>query len=207
MPRPKTLSDGDVVRAVARVLLRVGPARFTLADVASEAGLSPATLVQRFGSKRGVMLAFARASAAEAAAPFERARGAISSPLGALRRALADTAAELRSRQEVANSLAVLLDDITDDEMRAAAALHAEATEAAIRALLDEAVAAGELHAGDTAELALSVQAAWNGAILQWAIRGTGTFESLLTRVLAPLLPGGATAGAVRPPSSRRKKA
>jgi AcrR family transcriptional regulator len=203
MPRPKRMSDGEVVHATARVLLRVGPARFTLADVAAEAGLSPATLVQRFGSKRGLMVAFARAAAAEAAAPFDRARREISSPLGALRAGLLGASMDLRSRQEIANSLAVLLDDITDEEMRAAAALHAESTERAIRALLDDAVAAGELDSKDTGQLALSVQAAWNGAIIQWALRGSGTFASFLARVLAPLLPGEPPRARTRRPASR----
>src|SRR5262245_37003482 len=107
--------------------MRVGPARFTLADVANEAGLPPATLLQRFGSKRGLILAFAKAAAAEATAPFEQARIQNQSPLAALRAGLVGAARGLESRQEVANSLGVLIDDITDDEMRAAAVRHAEA--------------------------------------------------------------------------------
>ena len=87
MPRPRILSDEQVLAAVARVLLRLGP-RFTLADAGAEAGLSPATLLQRFGSKRGLLLAFARAAAADAEGPFERARAERKSPLGALELAL-----------------------------------------------------------------------------------------------------------------------
>jgi len=188
MPRPKTVSDDDVVSATGRVLQRVGPARFTLADVAAESGISPATLIQRFGSKRALMVAFARAESAKAAAPFESARRSNASPLGALRVALAGVSEHFRSRQDVANGLAVLLDDITDDEMRAAAALHAETTEDAIHVLLDEAVAAGELNVSETGDLAKSVQAAWNGAVIQWALRGVGSFEAWLAPVLAPLL-------------------
>src|SRR5262245_15117248 len=175
MPRPKTVSDEVVVRAAARVLHRIGPARFTLADVATEAELSPATLVQRFGSKRGLMLAFARWAAARAAEPFERARTTVASPLGALRAALLDASKDVRSRSEVANSLAVLLVDISDNEMRAAAALHAQATEQAIHALLTDAAAAGELSA-TSIELTKSVHAAWQGAIIQWALRSSGPF-------------------------------
>jgi AcrR family transcriptional regulator len=186
--RQKTIPDRDIIRAGARVLMRVGPARFTLADVANEAGLSPATLLQRFGSKRGLILAFARAAAAEATAPFEQARIQNHSPLAALRAGLVGAARGLQSRQEVANSLGVLIDDIVDDEMRAAAVLHAEATEGAIRELLDAAMAAGEIESADSEELALSVQAAYNGAIIQWALRGSGAFEPFLARVLAPLL-------------------
>ncbi|HVJ14740.1 MAG TPA: helix-turn-helix domain-containing protein [Polyangiaceae bacterium] len=189
MPRSKTLSDEQVLDAAARVLLRLGPARFTLADVAAEAGLAPATLLQRFGSKRGLLLAFARSAAASARMPFELARREKSSPLAALQLALVSACSELSSRQEVANSLALLLDDLTDEDMRAAAVAHARATESSIRELLDAAVTAGELRKTDTVELALSVQAAFNGALIQWALRGSGKFDSFLGRVLAPLLP------------------
>ena len=189
MPRSKTLSDEQVLDAAARVLLRLGPARFTLADVAAESGLAPATLLQRFGSKRGLLLAFARSAAASAGMPFELARREKSSPLAALQLALVSACSELKSRQEVANSLALLLDDLTDEDLRAAAVAHARATESSIRDLLDAAVTAGELRKTDTVELALSVQAAFNGALIQWALRGSGKFDSFLGRVLAPLLP------------------
>lgn len=200
------MPDADVLRAVARVLLRLGPSRFTLADVSAESGLSPATLLQRFGSKRGLLLAFARGAADDAAAPFLRARAAIPSPLEALRAALAGSADDLHGRREIANSLAVLLDDITDDEMRAAAARHAERTETAIRDLLDEAIAAGELAPADTAALALSVQAAHNGALIQWALRGSGPCDAWIHRVLAPLLPPLPRSPSATRPAARKQR-
>ena len=143
--------------------------------------------------------------ARSATAPFESSRRATASPLGALRVALVGVSDHFRSRQDVANGLAVLLDDITDDEMRAAAALHAETTEEAIHTLLDEAVAAGELIAGETGDLAKSVQAAWNGAIIQWALRGVGSFEAWLAPVLAPLLGAQSSSKRAREKRERRR--
>jgi len=60
MGRKKITPDGDVLAATLRVVARVGPGRLTLAAVAKEAGLAPATLLQRFGSKRGLLLAVAQ---------------------------------------------------------------------------------------------------------------------------------------------------
>lgn len=51
-PRPRRIDDAALLDAAGRVVSRLGPAKFTLADVAREAGLSPAALVQRFGSTR-----------------------------------------------------------------------------------------------------------------------------------------------------------
>ncbi len=54
MPRPKLVSDDDVLQATRRVMLREGTDRFTLADVAKEVGLSRAALIQRFDNKAGL---------------------------------------------------------------------------------------------------------------------------------------------------------
>src|SRR5580698_588851 len=56
MPRTKTLSDEAVLDRVARVMYRKGPRDFTLAEAAREAGVSAATLVQRFGDKRALIV-------------------------------------------------------------------------------------------------------------------------------------------------------
>jgi AcrR family transcriptional regulator len=64
-PRPRATSDSAILSAAHRAVTRVGPMRLTLADVAREAGVSPATLVQRFGSKRGLLLALVAAGSGE----------------------------------------------------------------------------------------------------------------------------------------------
>lgn len=187
--RPRSVSEEQILLATQSALLRLGPAGITLAEVASTVGLAPATLVQRYGSKRGLLLAFARSAADAAKAPFEQARSVVASPVLALRRALVQIASDLSSRQQVANSLAMLLTDLEDAELLTAARAHAENTQAAIKALLDEALIAGELPQVNTEHLSLSVQAAWNGALVQWALRGGADFEAFLNEVIAPLLP------------------
>lgn len=54
MPRPKLVSDTEILDATRRVMLRDGAERFTLADVAREVGLSRAALIQRFANKAGL---------------------------------------------------------------------------------------------------------------------------------------------------------
>lgn len=188
MARKKSLSDAAVLAAAGRVFGRVGPARFTLADVAEEAGLAPATLVQRFGSKRALLLACAEHAASRAREPFERARARVSEPLGALRAALLGASRAPGRRRALTHSLAFLLEDLADDELRAHAARHARWTEASIRELLDSAVARGELAAHDTARLARALQAAWNGALIQWGIRGRGSLAAWVAAVIDTLL-------------------
>lgn len=59
MPRPKTVSDRDVISA-ALVLLQTQGANFTLSDISRSVKLSRATLIQRFGNREGVLLHMAR---------------------------------------------------------------------------------------------------------------------------------------------------
>ncbi len=54
MPRLKTVSDEEVLRAALEILARDGMG-FTLTDVASHVGLSRATLIQRFGDRNAIL--------------------------------------------------------------------------------------------------------------------------------------------------------
>ena len=62
-PRPRKASDAEVFAAAHRVMSRLGPGQLTLGAIAAEAGLTPGALVQRFGSKRGLLLVLAEQSA------------------------------------------------------------------------------------------------------------------------------------------------
>jgi AcrR family transcriptional regulator len=63
-PRRRKAEDADVFSARVRVMLRRGPAELTLREIAREAGITAGALVQRFGSKRAMLLAHARYAAA-----------------------------------------------------------------------------------------------------------------------------------------------
>lgn len=54
MARRKKLSDDDVLDAVLKAMVASGP-EFTLAEAAAEAGIAPATLIQRFGGKQDLV--------------------------------------------------------------------------------------------------------------------------------------------------------
>jgi AcrR family transcriptional regulator len=52
MARKKAISDDEVLDAALPVMIREGPAGFTLAKLAAETGIAPATLIQRFNDKK-----------------------------------------------------------------------------------------------------------------------------------------------------------
>lgn len=182
MPRPRTVSDEEVLAATARLIGRLGPGRLTLGAVAGEVGLSPATLVQRFGSKRALLLAVA---ARGAGAPLPPGRGR---PLEALVDSLCRRAAPVREPEAMANHLAFLQMDLRDPEFRELAAAGSARARAAIRALLDAAVADGDLQPEDTERLSRAVEAAYDGALLAWAIHREGRAEDRVREQIELLL-------------------
>lgn len=188
MARPRTIADADILMALHAVVGRIGPARMTLADVAAEVGLSPATLVQRFGSKRGLLLAFAKAGAETADYCFRAVRAAHPSPLDALVAAATAMTQSMGSPEELANGLAFLQMDISDREFRRYALENFEKTVAGYRALLNDAVKAKELKPCDTRKLAHAVAAVSGGSLIAWAVWQRGSAEKWVRRDLDTLL-------------------
>ncbi|MEU1863532.1 TetR/AcrR family transcriptional regulator [Streptomyces gardneri] len=181
MPRPRATSDTDILAATGRAIGAHGPGRLTLAHVGAEAGVSPATLSQRFGSKRGLLLAFAADAAAGADEPYRRARAAHDSPLAAVHAVADEFARHMSTPEEMANHLGMLQLDLSDPEFRVHAAAHTRAVDAVLRELLAEAAARGELPAGtDVPRLARAVKITMDGSLLQWALTGEGDPAALL---------------------------
>lgn len=191
-PRPRTTSDDEILDAVRRVVSREGPAGLTLAAVGAECGLSAAGVAQRFGSRQQLMHAFAARRARRVREAFAAAREGGGSPLLALVEVLAAATAEAPAGEALANHLALLHGELADGDLHARAQAHARAAGEEVRALLDGAVAAGELLPCDTAGLARTVQTTHAGALATWAVLREGSADDWLRdeleAVLAPYL-------------------
>lgn len=186
-PRPRETTDEELLTATHRVVSRLGP-NLTLADVAKEAGVSPATLVQRFGSKRGLLLAFASSGSQGLGDEFARIRRAHRSPLAAVYDVAQCVAAMAVTPETLSNSLAFLQMDLVDPDFHKHALAHSRGMLAGIKALLDEAIADGELQRCDTTRLARAVQGLIGGSLLQWAIDRDGKAADRLREDLDSLL-------------------
>jgi AcrR family transcriptional regulator len=186
-PRPRATSDADLLAATHRVVSRLGP-NLTLGDVAREAGVSPATLLQRFGSKRGLLLAYAAAGSADVSSEFVAIRAQHDSPLAGLHAIARCVAAMADTPETLSNSLAFLQMDLFDPDFHRHALAHSRGMRAGIKALLDDAVEAGELPPTDTDALSRAVQAMMGGSLLQWAIDREGSAADRLGEDLNALL-------------------
>src|SRR3984957_13430501 len=174
-PRPRETTDEEILAATGRVMQRLGPTQITLADVAKEAAVVPATLIQRFGTKRGLLLAACRTAPDMVPRQFAEARAKYGSPLGALVEIYADCSGFAPTPEAVANGLAYLQVDLTDPEFHAITLAQFRVLMEETRRLLDEAVAARELLPCDTEEVARLLQQLNGGAMLGWAVFREGT--------------------------------
>lgn len=188
--RPRSATNEEIFRAIAEVVTAVGPGGLTLAAVAKQVGLSAPALTQRFGSKRGLLLAFAASEVDGVAVIFKATREAGCDPVDAIRTALVSFTEKISTREALANNLAFLQLDLTDPELREYAAGQSRALRAQITTLLEEAVARGDLAIDEPMALADSLYTTYCGALVTWAIDGTGELADWLClhidRVLEP---------------------
>lgn len=192
-PRPRKVSDAEVFAAAQRVMARCGPGELSLAEIASEAGVTAGALVQRFGSKRQLLVATVERWGNELPSVLEGIRERHHSPLVAVERYAMCMAAMGETPTALASHLAYLQLDLADPDLVGSMRKSAEGTRTALEGWLAEAVAAGELHAGtDPCSLARLVEATVGGSLLSWAVHREGTAAAWvrldLERLLAPYL-------------------
>ena len=190
-PRPRKASDDEVFEATHRAMARLGPAELTLAEIAKEAGLTAGALVQRFGSKRELLLALSTRYSGGTREMFEGLRRGRRSPLAVLRAYAECLAGLATSPAALARNLSYLQVDLTDPDFRKHLVKHARASRVELEKIIDEAIAAGELARGiDARQLARTVEAVVGGSMMAWAYYEEGKaaqwMRQDLDAVLAP---------------------
>lgn len=188
--RPQQVTDEEILHAVSETISAVGPHKLTVAAVAARVGVTAPAVHQRFGSGRDLLVAFAAHAAQFATASFDVAAGLAADPLDAVVNGLA-ACGSFSSRTEMANHLALLHLDLTDPQLREFATLHSHKLMAAARAQIAVAASSGQLTERCTVdELADLLYTTYNGALLTWALDGTGESHDWvverLQRVLRP---------------------
>ncbi|HLG56422.1 MAG TPA: TetR/AcrR family transcriptional regulator [Vicinamibacterales bacterium] len=184
-PRRRKAEDADVFAAMGRVMRRVGPAELTLGAIAAEAGLTAGALVQRFGSKRELILAHWRQAAASGGDPRPKRAAGTGSPLGALRATAAMFARLAVSPRAALRNLAYMQSDWADPALRRHHLRHTRAARARYEELLADAVARGELRPDtDVKTLARLIEVTLGGSFLAWTLYREGSAATRLSEDL-----------------------
>ncbi|MDX6283932.1 MAG: hypothetical protein QOH03_5003 [Kribbellaceae bacterium] len=189
MARPRLIRDDAILDATRQVLAELGPAKLTLAAVGARIGLAPPTLMQRFGSKRGLLLASAARSPLMVLRAVEEAEARNTSPLATLRDFALSSVAHIKQREELGNGLGFVQLDVADPEFRAHALAYTAAIVDSSARLLAAAQEAGELKPDvDITALARLTLVCFNGALQVWAVTGWGALTDFLRDQLDLLL-------------------
>jgi AcrR family transcriptional regulator len=194
--RRQKVTDDEVFAAAQRAMSRRGPHELTLADIAAEAGVTSGRLVQRFGSKRELLVALSARFAGSAGRIFAGLRAAHRSPLATLRAYAACMADLAHTPDALLRNLAYLQLDLADEVLRSHLVENARATRREIEGLIADAVAAGDLRRDvDVLSLARTVEVVIGGSLMAWATHREGHAAEWIRRdleaVLAPWLTSG----------------
>ncbi|AWC24791.1 Bacterial regulatory protein, tetR family [Aminobacter sp. MSH1] len=180
MPRPKTLSNENVLEAASRLIHDHGPDALTFDSLARACGLSPATLVQRFKTKAGLKQAAllhawdgldAKTTALAASTP-NTPEGAIELLVGLSHYGGIETYAE---------GLLLLREDLRDPALRARGA----AWKVALCAALEVRFAG---VAGAPRGIGLLMASQWQGSLLWWGFDPQGRVEDFVAAGLRSLI-------------------
>jgi AcrR family transcriptional regulator len=175
MPRHKSISDEKLLDLALPVIAQAGPAGSTLADVARAVGVSPATLLQRFGDKQTLIeRAFSRDN--------ERfvvwigslpARGGVDAVI----RIYSDATKLFGDNPSLADHLLWLREDIRDPTLNRLALQRF----ALFRAEIVKRLPKMRISATVAARL---LDAQYHGAVIQWALEPRGRLADFVTRSL-----------------------
>lgn len=180
MPRPKKIADDDVLERAGELISGRGPEALTFAALGARAKLSPATLVQRFGTREAMLRAvllrlWDQLDESTAAADAKHSVD----PEGAIAM-LVQLSAGYSTRDgddEIAQGLLLLREDFRDPVLRARGTAWGEALATALGRRLSTDPAAqptlGRLMASQ-----------WQGALLWWGFSRAGALRHYMRREL-----------------------
>lgn len=177
MPRKRTLSNDELLDRILGLIHRSGPGAVTFAAAASEAGLSAATLVQRFGTKDALLHAallrawdlLDRQTEAAISAHPRTAKGAVA--------ILVDLSGGYDSEQDYADGLLILREDMRNSDLRA----RGERWGARLAEALGRCLADAD---GPRPDLGRLLAGQWQGALLWWGFSRAGTPAKAIERDL-----------------------
>lgn len=180
MARFKRVSDEQIVTVAMRCVITTGPS-LTLAEVGAQVGLSAATIVQRFGSKRALMERVVEMRGRRIAAVTFEGDGP---PVDRVIAGLAELTEWMETPEHVANATAVLHTEVANPELREIIDAGYRDQRATIAGVLDEAIANGQLRQCDTAAIARLMQLTVLGAQQSWAIESQGDLADWVAQCL-----------------------
>jgi AcrR family transcriptional regulator len=170
-PRPRSISDLKLIETAIDVVGRLGVENTRLVDISEASGLAPATLVQRFGSRDGLLIAVGQALVRQVAAAF----------------AVAESS-ELRRMHSALLKLPAVQHFVFFSSRSGLAALYSLELRKQIAFALAAAVESGELAHCDVADRARRIQMAYYGVVCASLLEGQPVVASHISALIDEIL-------------------
>ena len=172
-------SDEHLLDAADAVLSRTGSARFTLEMAAREAGVSAATFVKRFGSKRGLLIASSQRWVD--AIDLDDIGGPDEPVLAALHRLSVESYTDSDDPDRAGNHVSSLAMDLGDPELTRLLAAGWDKKRRQLQTVIARAVDSGELSgAPPPPTAARTLFALLEGTFLGWTVQPQGSLVDAL---------------------------
>lgn len=177
MPRRKTLSDEQVLDTLLEALMKVGPAGLTFTRAAQACGLSPATLVQRYGGREALVQEVLLRAWDRLDAETERADAEESpTPDGAINLLMRLMPHETAERA-LTDGLLLLREDVCNPVLRVRGAAWGHRIAEALGRRLSDCPKQGKRLGWQMASL-------WQGAHIWWAFTREEPADQAIRRIL-----------------------
>lgn len=184
MPRRKSKTDEAVLDELLPIILVAGMDQVTLKEMSAAVGLSSATLLQRFGSRMGLIEAALDRSTDLLEQTLAEPHPAGADPQEALVGWLMELAQPVADRRLLVGSLQVLGRDILVAGRNRSARRHL----ALVRRRIEKGLVEMGFEQAAAHQLTALVEAHWHGLVLQWALHGEGALQDWLRCGLVALL-------------------
>ncbi|PTM58191.1 TetR/AcrR family transcriptional regulator [Desmospora activa] len=168
MSKPRQFSDERIFKGVYQALSKKGYANLTLAHIAQEIELSPAALSKRFGSKKGLLLAYSDHVIEMTKQTFAEAQSTSGSSLEALKNVFLQSMKTVGDPVSLANITSLYIEGVSDPDLLQRSCLRLQVIDDGVQQLLQSAIRGQEIKACDTALVSRVLQAAIGGSLMLW---------------------------------------
>lgn len=178
MPRKKKLDDAIILKMILEVIIKEGATTFSLEDLSKKTGLSPATLLQRFGSKKNILHKAIELSNQDLKKNLENKISIHKSPIQEIINIYLELSGPFSNPVDVANGLDILKLDITQKNLNQLTRKYFEIRRNKIKSLLTLAQKKGEIPGDhDVTQITWNLECLWQGSVMLWALIGKGKLQ------------------------------
>lgn len=187
MPRIKKIEDTEILTKILEVIKEMGTTEFSLEDLRKATGLSPATLLQRFGSKKNILYKSIELANVQLKNNLIKSRSINKSNIKTrsyideIIKIYLELGAAFSSPKDVAGGLDILKLDINDKKLNTLTRRYFATRREKIESLLTLAQNNKELSTHIvSSELVWNLESLWQGSIMLWALTGKGPINKWL---------------------------